>query len=79
MPLRREQSCSDSDDMYPSYGAGVHFIVKPEEHMLLNLEYAHGSLNNYGIYLTLGYNGEARLPHGSCGAPWKWQAQMSGR
>jgi len=51
-----EQSCSDSDNMYPSYGAGVHFIVKPEEHMLLNLEYAHGSLNNYGIYLTLGYN-----------------------
>jgi len=24
--------------------------------MLLNLEYAHGSLNNYGIYLTLGYS-----------------------
>jgi hypothetical protein len=42
--------------VYPSYGAGVHVIVKPEEHMLLNLEYAHGSLNNYGIYLTLGYN-----------------------
>lgn len=50
-----EQSCSDSDNMYPSYGAGVHFVIKPEERMLLNLEYTHGSLNNYGIYLNLGY------------------------
>jgi len=23
--------------------------------MLMNLEFAHGTLNNYGIYLTLGY------------------------
>jgi hypothetical protein len=51
-----EKSCTDSDNVYPSYGAGVHFIVKPEEHMLLNLEFGHGTLNNYGIYLTLGYN-----------------------
>jgi hypothetical protein len=51
-----KKSCSDSDNVYPSYGAGVQFIVKPEEHMLLNLEYGHGSLNNYGIYLTLGYS-----------------------
>jgi len=45
----------NSDGYYPSYGAGVHFIVKPEDHMLLNLEYTRGNLNNYGIYLRFGY------------------------
>jgi hypothetical protein len=49
------QSCSDSDSLYPSYGAGFQFVVKPEDHMLLNLEYAHGTQSNYGIYLKLGY------------------------
>lgn len=44
-----------SDGWYPFYGAGFHFIVKPEDHMVLNLEYAHGNLNNYGIYLRFGY------------------------
>jgi hypothetical protein len=29
--------------------------VKPEDHMLLNFEFAHGNLNNYGIYLKFGY------------------------
>ncbi len=45
----------NSDGYYPSYGAGVHFVVSPEDHMNLNFEFAHGNLNNFGIYLKLGY------------------------
>ncbi len=46
---------TNNDGAYPSYGAGVHYVLKPEDHMLVNLEYAHGSENNYGIYLKFGY------------------------
>jgi hypothetical protein len=45
----------DNDGYYPSYGAGVQFVLKPEDHMLVNFEYAHGNENNYGIYLKFGY------------------------
>jgi hypothetical protein len=45
----------DSEDLYPSYGAGFHYVLKPEERMVANLEYAHGNEDNYGIYLNLGY------------------------
>ena len=44
-----------SDGWYPFAGAGIQFIVKPEDHMLLDFEFAHGNLNNYGIYLKFGY------------------------
>jgi hypothetical protein len=44
-----------NDGWYPFAGAGVQFIVKPEDHMLLNFEFAHGNLNNYGLYLKFGY------------------------
>ena len=46
----------DSDGTYPSYGGGIHFVLKPEDHMLLNLEYAYGNSDNQGIYLTFGYS-----------------------
>lgn len=49
------KSCSESDNRFPSYGAGAHFVVKPEDHMLLNLEYAYGNSENHGVYLSLGY------------------------
>ena len=44
-----------NDGWYPFAGAGIQFIVKPEDRMLLNFEFAHGNLNNYGIYLKFGY------------------------
>jgi hypothetical protein len=40
---------------YPMWGAGLHFIVKPDKHMLANLEYAQGVEDNYGFYLKFGY------------------------
>jgi hypothetical protein len=45
-----------TDGWYPFAGAGLQFIVKPEDRMLLNFEFAHGNLNNYGIYLKFGYS-----------------------
>jgi hypothetical protein len=41
--------------IYPTVGAGVHFVIKPKERMNVNLEYAQGIGDNRGIYLKLGY------------------------
>ena len=40
---------------YPTIGAGVHFVIKPVQRMLVNLEYAQGTGDNRGVYLKLGY------------------------
>ena len=42
-------------DFYPTWGAGVHFVIKPDERMLINLEYADGIEDNRGVYLKFGY------------------------
>ena len=41
--------------LYPTIGAGVHFVIKPVQRMLVNLEYAQGTGDNRGVYLKLGY------------------------
>jgi hypothetical protein len=48
-------AASASRQIYPTWGAGLHFIVKPAEHMLANLEYAQGIEDNHGFYLKFGY------------------------
>lgn len=40
---------------YPTAGAGLHFILKPAQRILVNLEYARGVEDNQGVYLKLGY------------------------
>jgi len=40
---------------YPTVGAGLHFVIKPEERILVNLEYAQGVEGNRGVYMKLGY------------------------
>lgn len=47
--------CSDSKNLYPAAGAGVQYILKPKEGIVLNLEYAAGKEGSYGVYLKLGY------------------------
>jgi hypothetical protein len=44
-----------SGDSYPTWGAGFHFIIKPDQRMLVNLEYADGIEDNRGAYLKFGY------------------------
>ena len=41
--------------IYPTAGAGLQFVIKPEERMNVNLEYAQGVADNRGVYLKLGY------------------------
>jgi len=48
-------SCSDSKNIFPALGAGVQYILKPKQGIVLNLEYAQGESGNYGIYLKMGY------------------------
>jgi hypothetical protein len=49
------KTCDDSENLFPSYGAGIHYIVRPKERIVLNLEYAEGKADNYGVYLKMGY------------------------
>jgi hypothetical protein len=44
----------DNDNLYPSLGAGLTFMVKPEEKMILRAEYAVGNSDNSGFYLKFG-------------------------
>jgi hypothetical protein len=40
---------------YPAWGAGLQFILKPAQRMLVNLEYAQGVEENHGLNLKFGY------------------------
>jgi hypothetical protein len=40
---------------YPTWGAGLHFVIKPDKHMLANFEYAQGVEDNRGFYLKFGH------------------------
>ena len=46
--------CS-SENMYPAAGAGIQYVLKPKERIVLNLEYAQGDGDNHGVYLKMGY------------------------
>ena len=49
------ESAATGHDVYPTWGGGVHFVLKPAERILINLEYAQGIEENRGVYLKLGY------------------------
>ena len=40
---------------FPTFGAGLHVVIKPSEKMVANLEYAQGVEDNHGFYLKFGY------------------------
>lgn len=45
---------SDSDNLYPSIGAGVSYALKPEERIIVRAEVAAGKEGSYGFYLKFG-------------------------
>ncbi len=49
------KDCSEGANQYPAAGAGVQYILKPKEGIVLNLEYAAGKDGNYGVILKMGY------------------------
>jgi hypothetical protein len=48
-------SGSDYDNPFPAIGAGVQYVLKQKEGIVLNLEGALGKDDNYGVYIKLGY------------------------
>jgi len=50
------KSCSDRENAFPNVGAGVQYVIKRKEGIVLNLEYATGKAGNYGLYLKMGYS-----------------------
>ena len=42
-------------NIYPNAGAGIQYVIKEKEGMVLNLEYAKGKGDNQGVYLKFGY------------------------
>ena len=49
------QSLYGSDTSFPNAGAGVQYVLKRREGIVVNLEYAVGKDDNYGFYIKLGY------------------------
>ena len=50
-----DKSCTDTENLYPDWGVGIQYIIKPKEGIVASLEYAQGKWENYGIYLKMGY------------------------
>jgi hypothetical protein len=50
------ESLTDSENIYPNWGAGVQFVLKQTEGIVLNLEYAGGKKGNNAIYMIMGYS-----------------------
>jgi len=47
--------CTESKNLYPSYGAGIQFVLVPKEGIVGNLEYGQGKEDNSRVYLRVGY------------------------
>jgi hypothetical protein len=45
----------NSEDFFPNVGAGLQYLLKKKEGILLNLEAAAGENDNYGVYIKLGH------------------------
>jgi hypothetical protein len=48
-------ACGDSDNVYPNAGAGVQYVLKPEQGLVINLEYAQGKNGDNAVILKMGY------------------------
>ncbi|WP_130430176.1 hypothetical protein [Rivibacter subsaxonicus] len=47
--------CSGSDNLFPSLGAGVQYILKPAQGIVANLEFAAGKDGNRALLFKMGY------------------------
>jgi hypothetical protein len=47
-------SCDDSSNLYPAAGAGVRYLIKPEEKMVVAIDLAYGKSGNNGFYMKFG-------------------------
>jgi hypothetical protein len=49
------KGCSENENLYPSVGAGLQFVLVPREGIVGNLEVGRGKNDNSGVYLRVGY------------------------
>lgn len=47
--------CSDSENLYPSYGIGGEFILSPSEQLAMTFDFAAGKSDNHGLYMRFGH------------------------
>ena len=45
----------ESDNLYPSYGAGIQYLLKPQQGIVANLEYAQGKDGNNAVLFKMGH------------------------
>src|SRR6187455_379227 len=45
----------ESDNLYPTYGAGIQYVLKPQQGIVANLEYAEGKDDNNAVIFKMGY------------------------
>jgi len=49
-------ACGDSGNIYPTVGAGVQYVLKPELGLVANIEYAQGKDGNNAVIFKMGYS-----------------------
>ncbi len=50
-----DMSCGNSENAYPNVGAGVQYVLKPQQGLVVNLEYSHAKSGNSAVILKMGY------------------------
>jgi hypothetical protein len=50
-----EKRCAKSENLFPSAGVGVQYILKPDKGIVANLEFALGKEENSALLFKLGY------------------------
>jgi hypothetical protein len=51
-----EKQCFDGGNAFPNVGAGIQYVIKRKEGIVVNLEFAAGKDDNYGLYMKMGYS-----------------------
>ncbi|AFU99342.1 hypothetical protein [Simiduia agarivorans] len=49
-----KEDCGESENWYPAAGAGITYLLKPQEKMIVRTEIAVGKNDNYGFYIQFG-------------------------
>ncbi len=49
-----DAACDSDENWFPAAGAGVTYLLKPEEGMVVRLEFASGKGDNHGLYMQFG-------------------------
>lgn len=48
------EQCDDRDNLFPSAGAGLQYLVKRRERIVITADYAQGKSGNHGFYVRFG-------------------------